>query len=78
MCLDEDLLVDFYDEVIENFMNLITHVSGLGVVKRVIMHCTNAKINEFITGILVKNALMLVQNAYGNYAVQIGLEVFYK
>jgi len=58
-------------------MQLVTHVSGLGVVKRVIMHLQYERTYQVISDFLINNSLMLIQNQYGNYALHTAIEVNY-
>ncbi len=56
-------------------MKLVVNVSGLGVVKRIIMHMQSEKIFKFVSKTLIANSLMLIQNPYGNYAIQVAIDV---
>jgi hypothetical protein len=54
------------------------HSYGLGVAKKIIIHARN---NDYINRawtILQSNALTLVQNPFGNYALQMGVEIWGK
>lgn len=69
---DLDVIVE---ELIDNFMTLANHTKGLCVIKRVIEVNKNEKFIERIIEIISQNALQLVHNPYGNYAIQSALEV---
>lgn len=62
-------------ELVENFIPLANHSKGLCVIKRVIQKSTNETIMNKIVKIIMDNALSLVHNPYGNYAIQTVLEV---
>jgi len=56
-------------------MKLVVNVSGLGVVKRIITHLKTEKTYKIVSEFLIKNSLMLIQNPYGNYAIQVAIDV---
>jgi hypothetical protein len=67
--------IDFlYNVLIENFVELANHCNGLCAIKKLIMHASSEVSIEKIKYILAENALILVQNPYGNYAIQTALE----
>ncbi len=69
------MLKEYYDKILFNISKLVINASGLGVVKRLIMHMKTRRTFEIVHDFLLKNSLMLVQNAYGNYALQAAIEV---
>jgi pumilio RNA-binding family len=74
MCFDEESILDIYNLIMDNFVSLANNSNGLCVVKRVLI-C--ARINETISrlqNILVDNVQALMQNSFGNYAIQVALE----
>lgn len=62
-------------DVIENFMLLVNHMKGLCVVKKVIQKSRKEKFMKPIIEKIELNALNLVHNPFGNYAIQTALEV---
>lgn len=58
-------------------MLLANHMKGLCVVKKVIQQAKNLELQTKIRNIISDNALALVHNPYGNYAIQTALDVFY-
>lgn len=74
-CFSEDVIPFIYSTVIENFLNIASHCNGLCVVKKVIIHSTNPGTIDTIKDIIVQNAAYLIQNAYGNYVIQVALTV---
>ena len=71
----EDEIEFIYQELIENLILLSNHMKGLCVVKKVIQLTTKIKFKLRIRDIIAENALALVHNPYGNYAIQTALEV---
>ena len=61
--------------LIENFMLLANHMKGLCVIKKVIQISKNETFMNLIVNIIAENAISLVHNPYGNYAIQTALEV---
>jgi hypothetical protein len=57
-------------------MKFANNSNGLCVVKRVIIHAQNTATIDRIKEILISNAMILIQNPYGNYAIQIAFDVF--
>lgn len=75
---NETDLENIVEELINDFMTLANHTKGLCVIKRVIEVNKNEKFVQRIIDIITANALQLVHNPYGNYAIQSALEVFLK
>jgi hypothetical protein len=74
-CFKEDHVEFIYEHVITNFMRLANHNNGLCVVKKIIIHASNVVTIEKLKDLLTFNAMMLIQNPYGNYAIQIAFDV---
>lgn len=75
VCFKEESIAFVYDVVVENFMLIANHNSGLCVTKKLIIHCTREDTIEKIKQVIVNNAIYLIQNPYGNYAIQMVLDV---
>jgi hypothetical protein len=75
-CFKEDHVGFIYDYVIANFMKLSNHNNGLCVVKKIIIHAAKSETIERLKELLVSNAMMLIQNPYGNYAIQVAFDVY--
>jgi len=73
--LDEEIAF-IYEDILENFMLLANHMKGLCVVKKAIQQLKNLELQEKFKIIITDNALALVHNPYGNYAIQTAFEVF--
>lgn len=56
-------------------MLLANHMKGLCVVKKAIQQVRDKDILEKCKNIITDNALALVHNPYGNYAIQTAFEV---
>ena len=56
-------------------MQLANNCNGLCVIKKVIIHSSDpVNVNRILQRI-VENCLNLVQNPFGNYAIQVALDV---
>lgn len=73
---DEDDVSYLYRMIIDNYMLLANNVNGLCVCKKIIIHGQNIETLEAIREVLIQNALTLIQNAYGNYSIQIAFDVY--
>lgn len=62
-------------KIVDNFIHLVNHMKGLCVVKKVIQKTKKEKFMKKILFIIEENALVLVHNPYGNYAIQTALDV---
>lgn len=62
-------------DIVDNFMLLVNHMKGLCVVKKVIQKTKKEKFMKRILTLIEENAIILVPNPYGNYAIQTALEV---
>jgi len=64
------------EEVLDKFIELSNNVNGVCVAKKVIPLCLvkNSKYQQRILEIISKSSLELIQNPYGNYALQIALD----
>jgi len=71
----EDDIEFIYQDLIENIILLSNHMKGLCVVKKIIQLTTKEYLRIKIRDIIAENAIALVHNPYGNYAIQTALEV---
>ena len=67
---DYRLLSSVSQSIIENFIFLANNPNGLCAVKQEIILEKNGKIFETLKQIIEFNSLLLIQNPYGNYALQ--------
>ena len=61
--------------IIKNFLFLANHSNGIVIIKKVILLNPKNYLHEILKKILLENALNLIENAYGNYALQVAVEV---
>lgn len=75
VCYDEELISHIYEVVIQNYLLLANNQNGLCIAKKVIIHARNIETLQEIRNKIASNLLNLIQNAYGNYAIQVAFEV---
>jgi hypothetical protein len=75
LCLQEDNIDFIFDPILANFVDLSMDQNGLCVIKKIITKVQGHDKRQKIADILSLHAVQLVQNAYGNYAVQQALDV---
>lgn len=56
-------------------MMMANNSNGLCVIKKIIIHCNKKSTLEKIQSKLIENSLILIQNPYGNYAIQVAFDV---
>jgi hypothetical protein len=71
----EDKLDFVFIPIRENFIQLATDANGLPIIKKTLGKFLSASRKADLVKIISKNAIYLAQNAYGNYAVQVALDV---
>ena len=76
-CFEEHIIEDCYHTIIDNILTLADNVNGLCVCKKIIIHATKFKTMKRIREKLTENAIFLIQNVYGNYVIQMAIEVKY-
>ncbi len=74
-CFEEEIIEDCYKVIIDNMLTLADNVNGLCVCKKIIIHAKNPKTIKKIREKLTENVIFLVQNVYGNYVIQMAIEV---
>jgi hypothetical protein len=74
LCFQEADILIIYKTLINNFEMLANNANGLCVAKLIILTKDNENL-KILHSKIVENALVLVQNPYGNYAIQKALEV---
>lgn len=74
-CFEEEIINDVYNIIIDNILTLADNVNGLCVCKKIIIHAKNPKTIKKIREKLTENVTFLVQNIYGNYVIQMAIEV---
>jgi hypothetical protein len=74
LCFQEADILIIYQTLIKNFEILANNANGLCVAKLIILTKDNENL-KILHSKIVDNALVLVQNPYGNYAIQKALEV---
>ena len=71
---DKEYLNEMFNFITENFIFLSKHVNGLCLVKRILI--IEYENNNYLTlkNILINKSLDLIENPYGNYALQIVID----
>jgi hypothetical protein len=77
ICFEEEMIEFIYEMIINNFMSLANNCNGLCVVKKIIIHSHKEETIERVLKKILDNCLALVQNPFGNYAIQVALDVNY-
>lgn len=76
LCFDENIVVDMYNYVLENFVLLANNINSLCVVKKVIVCAKSNGMRKRILNKLIESSEQIIQNAHGNYSIQVAIEVF--
>ena len=75
LCLKEDSLDYIFTPLVDNLRDLALDQNGLCVIKKIISKINNHERKLLIGEKLSEHSVQLVQSPYGNYAVQLALEV---
>ena len=73
--LDVQALRPIFEVIAANFTSLSQDSNGLPVIKRVLAKFTAADFKAQLVERVASNVIILAQNAYGNYAIQVALDV---
>ncbi len=76
MCFDENTIVQIYNYVIDDFVILANNINSLCVVKKVIICAKSPGMRKKILDKIIESMDQIIQNAHGNYSIQVALEVF--
>jgi hypothetical protein len=74
-CFEEELIESVYETIIDNYVVLANDCNGLCAAKKIIMHATIPSTVSNLIKKLIDNGLSLVQNSFGNYAIQCAIDV---
>lgn len=74
-CFNEDLISFIYRLSMENFMLMSNNANGLCIIKKVLIHISKNETIEIFKRLIIENCIYLIQNPYGNYTIQIVLDV---
>jgi hypothetical protein len=77
ICFPEEFIFFLFEYILGNFIELCNNPTGLILVKKVIMQAKHPLLIQRVQYLIVNNFNTLIQNAYGNYTIQIALEVIY-
>jgi hypothetical protein len=75
VCFKEEFISFIYEYVLRNFLALAYTSTGLVIVKKIIIHTTQPHTLRCLQILLVNNFNELIQNAFGNYTIQVALDV---
>jgi len=75
ICFDEDKVSFIYDYALQNFMKLANNTNGLCIIKKITAHAKNEETIRKIQQKLLENCNSLIQNPFGNYAIQAAVDV---
>ena len=75
MCFNEDLIGFIYEIAIESFMTLANNANGLCIIKIIMIDASKKETIEKLKKLIIDNCMYLIENPYGNYTIQIVLEV---
>lgn len=76
LCFDESIVIQIYNYILENFVTLANNLHSLCVVKKVIICAKSAAMRKRILDKIIESFELIIQNAHGNYAIQVAIEVF--
>jgi len=76
ICFEEEKVSFIYDYAIKNFMKLANNTNGLCIIKKIIIHTKNEETVKKIQTKLIENSFSLIQNPFGNYAIQTAVDVW--
>lgn len=76
ICFEEDRISFVYDLALGNFMKLANNTNGLCIIKKVIIHAKNEETIKKLLQKLIDNSFSLIQNPFGNYAIQTAVDVW--
>ena len=71
----QPFLEQLYDVVCQNFADLSSDPNGLPVIKNTISRFYHPDVKDQMIAAISTHTIQLSQNAYGNYALQVALEV---
>ena len=72
---EENSISSIYNVVLNNFLALANCNNGLCISKKIISRCSSAETFSYLSNLIIKNAIYLIQNPYGNYTIQMALIV---
>lgn len=76
-CFEEEFTSFIYDYVYNNFLSLANHINGICVVKKILTLTNKKDLHDKIKAVILSNqtAFGLIQHSYGNYVIQVIVEV---
>jgi len=77
MCFNEESIEFIYNLALENFMAMANNANGLCIIKKVLIHSSKKETIEKLKNLIIENCINLIQNPYGNYTIQIILDVIF-
>jgi hypothetical protein len=76
LCFDENIAIEIFNYVLENFIVLANNVNSLSIVKKVITCAKSAVMRKRILDKIIESNDQIINNAHGNYSIQVAIEVF--
>jgi hypothetical protein len=76
ICFTEDTIGDLYELILDNFVKLANNSNSLCIVKKLITYAKKETTISRTIEILLQNFSVLIQNSYGNYAIQTAFETW--
>ena len=74
LCLEPEYCKNLIRFILDNFVYLANHVNGLCLAKKILMMEYKKENFQLLHSILVNHCLDLIENPYGNYALQIVID----
>ncbi len=74
MTFEFEYSIDIYNFIIENLIFLANHVNGLCLVKQTLVLQNQKEYYQIIKKTLIERSYELIENPYGNYALQIVID----
>ena len=74
MTFEFEYCIDIYNFIIENLIFLANHVNGLCLVKQTLVLQNQKEYYQIIKKTLIERSYELIENPYGNYALQIVID----
>jgi len=73
-CFEDEYVNFIYTYIFENFLNLTNNSNGIYIIKKILTFTQKNNFHERLKSIVIKNALFLIKQSYGNLVIQIIIE----
>ena len=74
ICFEDEYTMFIYSYIFDNFLYIANNNNGICIIKKILSFTNKKSLHDKLKGIVIENAIYLIQQSYGNFVIQVIIE----